>query len=177
MSWLLAGLVAGSLVYCVLVIVAARRYLRVRPLPLRQPIPISVLKPLAGLDEGLESNLQTFFQQEYPSYEILFAVRHETDTAVSVVRELQAKFRNVPSQLLFVGEPPYPNAKVWSLHHMTQAANHDLLVMSDSDIRVYPDFLRTIAAEFQDPKLGVSTCPYRAVPGPKPLVALWRPSG
>ena len=65
MSWLLASLVAGSLIYCILVIVAARRYLSVRPLPLRDTLPISVLKPLAGLDDGLESNLRTFFEQDY----------------------------------------------------------------------------------------------------------------
>lgn len=166
MSWLLAALVAGSLVYCFLVIVAARRYLRVRPFPLQDATPISVLKPLAGLDDDLESNLRTFFEQDYDSFELLFAVRQETDPAVPVVRTLQGQYPNVPSQLLLVGEPPYPNAKVWSLHHMTEAARHDLLVMSDSDIRVTPGFLRTIAAEFQDPKLGVSTCPYRAVSGP-----------
>jgi ceramide glucosyltransferase len=165
MSWLLAGLVAGSLVYCILVIVAARRYLRVRPFPLVDAAPISVLKPLAGLDDGLEGNLRTFFAQEYRAFELLFAVRQESDPAVAVVRALQAEYPDVPSRLLLVGEPPYPNAKVWSLHHMTEAARHDLLVMADSDIRVTPEFLRTIAAEFQDPKLGVSTCPYRAVPG------------
>lgn len=165
MSWLLAGLVAGSLVYCILVVVAARRYLRVRPFPLKEAPPLSVLKPLAGLDDGLESNLRTFFEQDYPAFELLFAVRQSEDPAVAVVRSLQARYPHVPSRILFVGEPPYPNAKVWSLHHMTEAAAHDLLVMSDSDIRVTPDFLQTIAAEYQDPKLGVSTCPYRAVPG------------
>ena len=165
MHWLLLAVVAGSLVYCLLVIVAARRYLAVRPPHLKIPPPLSVLKPLAGLDEGLESNLRTFFEQDYRSYELLFAVRFETDPAVNVVRKLQAEYSQIPSRLLLVGDPPYPNAKVWSLHHMTEAAQHEVLVMSDSDIRVTSDFLGTIAAEFQDPRLGVSSCPYRAVPG------------
>jgi ceramide glucosyltransferase len=165
MDWLLLAVVAGSIVYCALVIVAARRYLGVRLLQLESPPPVSVLKPLAGLDEGLESNLRTFFEQDYPSYELLFAARFENDPAVNVVRKLQVEYRHVPSRLLLVGEPPYPNAKVWSLHHMTQAAQYDVLVMSDSDIRVRPDFLRAVAAEFQDAKLGVSSCPYRAVAG------------
>jgi ceramide glucosyltransferase len=165
MDWLLLAVVAGSIVYCALVIVAARRYLGVRLLQLESPPPVSVLKPLAGLDEGLESNLRTFFEQDYPSYELLFAARFENDPAVNVVRKLQVEYRHVPSRLLLVGEPPYPNAKVWSLHHMTQAAQYDVLVMSDSDIRVRPDFLRVVAAEFQDAKLGVSSCPYRAVAG------------
>jgi ceramide glucosyltransferase len=64
-----------------------------------------------------------------------------------------------------VGEPPYPNAKVFSLDAMTRVARHDLLVMSDSDIRVKPDMLRVIAAEFADPNTGLATCPYRAIAG------------
>lgn len=165
MSWLLLGLVVGSLVYCVLVIVAARKYLSVRPLSLMKPMSLSVLKPLAGLDDGLESNLRTFFEQDYPQWEMLFAVRVESDAAVPVVRKLQAEYPHVSSRLLLVGEPTYPNAKVWSLQHMTEAASHDVLVMADSDIRVGPGFLKAVASEFQDERLGVSTCPYRAVPG------------
>jgi ceramide glucosyltransferase len=67
--------------------------------------------------------------------------------------------------LVLTGEPPYPNAKVFSLDCMLAASSNDLVVMSDSDIRVTTDFLRTVAAEFQDSVLGVATCPYRAVPG------------
>jgi ceramide glucosyltransferase len=67
--------------------------------------------------------------------------------------------------LIVTGEPPYANAKVYSLDLMLGAARHDLLVMADSDIRVTRDMLKTIAAEFQDPGLGLATCPYRAVAG------------
>lgn len=126
--------------------------------------PLSVLKPLAGLEDSLESNLRGFFEQRYPAFEILFAVRTPTDGAVSVVQKLRAEYANVPSKLLFTGEPPYPNAKVWSLDQMKSAAQHELLVMSDSDIRVTPEFLSTVAAEFADRAVGLSTCPYRAVP-------------
>jgi ceramide glucosyltransferase len=172
LSWILGGVLLGSWVYCILIIVAARRYLSVRPSPLpagMTPEPVSILKPLAGLDEGLEDNLRTFFLQRYPNggeYEILFAVRSEADPAVAVVRNLQAEFPAVHSRLLIVGEPPYPNAKVWSLDHMMRAAAHDLLIMSDSDMRVDPHMVHVLAAEFQgDPKLGVATCPYRAYGG------------
>ncbi len=127
---------------------------------------ISILKPLAGLDLDLESNLRTFFEQDYPAFEILFALRSESDPAVAVVAHLQQEYSNVPSRLLITGEPPYPNAKVFSLERMLEAAANDLLVMSDSDIRVTPEMLRTVAAEFQDDHVGVATCPYRAVPGP-----------
>ncbi len=162
---LLAVLLAGSLVYCVLTIVAAVRYRGVRPPSLRDCMPISILKPLAGVDDGLEENLRTFFEQKYPDFEILFAVRNSDDPAIAVAERLRARYPAVPSRLIVTGEPPYPNAKVYSLDRMLAAACHDLLVMSDSDIRVTPDMLAVIAAEFQNPKLGLATCPYRAVPG------------
>jgi ceramide glucosyltransferase len=165
LALVLPALVAGSLVYCVLTIVAAVRYRAVRPPDLRDPVPISVLKPLAGVDDGLESNLATFFEQDYAAFEILFAVRSEKDPAIAVAEKLRARYPNVPARLIVTGEPPYPNAKVYSLDRMLAAAHHDLIVMSDSDIRVTPAMLARIAAEFHDPRLGLATCPYRAVPG------------
>jgi ceramide glucosyltransferase len=165
LAWVLLALVAGSLVYCVLVLVAATKYLAVHPPALPSPYPLSVLKPCAGLDEGLEENLRGFFEQDYPSFEILFAVRSAEDGAVSVIQRLRGEYPGIPSRLIVTGEPPYPNAKVYSLDKMTRAACHDVLVMSDSDIRVTPSFLSVMAAEFYDPYVGVSTCPYRAVAG------------
>jgi len=161
----LAVLLAGALVYSLLAVIAALRYLAVRLADLTASEPVSILKPLAGLDLDLESNLRTFFEQDYPAFEILFAVREESDPAVAVVRKLQKEYETVASRLLITGEPPYPNAKVFSLDRMMAEAAHDLLVMSDSDIRVTPALLKSIAAEFQDSKLGVATCPYRAVAG------------
>ena len=165
LAWLLLALVTGSLVYCVLTIIAAIRYRAVRPPELRAPMPISVLKPLAGVDDGLEENLRSFFEQDYSEFEILFAVRKPDDPAIAVAERLCARYPAVPSRLIVTGEPPYANAKVYSLDLMLGAARHDLLVMADSDIRVTRDMLKTIAAEFQDPALGLATCPYRAVPG------------
>ena len=160
----------GSLVYSVLQIAAALSYLSVRRRDLQFPAePVSILKPLSGLDLDLEANLRTFFEQEYPAFEILFAVRSENDPAAPVVERLCREYSKIPTRLLVTGEPPYPNAKVYSLEQMLQATANDLVVMSDSDIRVTPDMLRRVAAEFQDAHLGVATCPYRAVSGP----SLW----
>src|ERR1700758_3027118 len=83
------GGLCGSLVYSVLQIVASLKYLSVQPPPLTSTPALSILKPLAGLDLDLESNLQTFFEQDYPSFEILFALRHGDDPAAEVVRRLQ----------------------------------------------------------------------------------------
>jgi len=174
---LLAVLTVGAAVYSLLVVVAVWDYLGARrpKLPAGQavgqasrpaiPAPISILKPLAGLDEGLEENLRSFFRQDYPNFEILFAVRDAADPAVALVTKLRSEFPDIPSQLIVTGEPPYPNSKVYSLHRMVAESHHDLIVMSDSDVRVTPGMLQAIAAEFQDPILGLATCPYRAVPG------------
>ena len=161
-------LTLGGLVYLVLSVVAARRYLHT-PMPAGLPSPISILKPCHGADLGLEEHLRTFFTQDYPAYEILFATRTPQDAAVPIIQKLQAEYNRIPSRLIQVGEPPYPNAKVWSLQHLVQAAQHDLLAMSDSDIRVGPHFLTAVSREFANPQIHLATCPYRATAGP----SLW----
>lgn len=161
-------LIAGSLVYCALTVMAAARYAAVVPkmtgskdgLP-----PVSILKPLSGDDLGLEENLSSFFEQDYPDFEVLFAVRRADDPAVAVAERIRARHAEIHSRLIVTGEPPYPNAKVFSLDRMLAVARHDLVVMADSDVRVTPDFLSTVAAEFQGEGTGLITCPYRAVPG------------
>ncbi len=161
----LLALLAGGAVYCVLVIIAAKRYLGVKPPVLDSAPGISILKPLAGVDEGLEENLRSFFEQDYEKFEILCAVRSAEDPALALFERLRKQYSSVDARSLVTGDPPYPNAKVFSLDNMMKAARHDLLVMSDSDIRVKPGMLKVMAAEFQDPTLGLTTCPYRAVPG------------
>jgi ceramide glucosyltransferase len=167
LAWALLALAGGSWAYCLLTVWAVldwRREGRGRSGPGGME-PISVLKPLHGLDEGLEENLRTFFEQDYPAYEILFAARREDDAGLKLARRLSREYSHVRARFFVTGEPPYANAKVWSLEIMTREAAHDLLVMSDSDIRVTREMLATLAREFREPGLGVATCPYRAVPG------------
>jgi ceramide glucosyltransferase len=156
----------GCWVYCLLAVIAAFRHSRSgRPaLPGKQGA-ISVLKPLSGLDEGLEDNLRSYFEQDYPEFELLFAVRHNWDPAVAVVRRLMREYPAGASKLIVTGEPPYPHAKVFSLKCMFDRARHDLIVMGDSDVRVGRDFCHSLAAEFEEERLGLVTCPYRAVSG------------
>ena len=98
--------------YSALVVAAACSYLaRARP-ALAHSEPVSILKPLAGLDEGLEENLRSFFRQDYPEFELLFAVRDASDPAVAVVERLRAEFPHVPARLILTGEPPWTNAEV-----------------------------------------------------------------
>jgi ceramide glucosyltransferase len=164
-SVLLLAVVTGSCVYSALSVLAARNYLR-QPRRRSSLLPVSILKPLAGADLGLEDNLRSFFQQDYPEFEVLMAVRTRDDAAAPVVRKVQAAYPRVRSRLIVTGEPPYPNAKVFSLDRLMDAAGHDLLVMADSDVRVAPDMLATVTPEFEDRDVGLTTCPYKAVPGP-----------
>lgn len=164
---LLAVLVAGSLVYCVLIVVAACRYLLVSPPAPISRAPISVLKPLCGLDEGLEENLRSFFVQDYAQFEILFAVHRADDPAVAVVEKVKSEFAGkIETRLIVSGDSPIPNAKAFSLNQLVREAHHNLLVMTDSDVRVTPGFLARLGAELQDAQVGMITCPYRAVEGP-----------
>lgn len=174
-AWLVGAVVLGALVYCLLVVWAARAYRLARVATAHQranrkdqPLPaISVLKPLRGLDQGLEENLRSFFTQEYPEYELLFAVRDRQDPAVALVEKLQAEYPGVPSQLVLTGEPPWRNAKAWSLQVMQGKAKQEVLLMADSDIRAAQDLLQTVGREFAaDQNLMIVTCPYRAVGGP-----------
>ncbi len=168
-------LVAGSWVYCVLGIVAARaqgREKRTSHSPGIETgvcatcVGISVLKPLAGIENGLELNLRSFFEQRYPNFELLFAVHESSDPAAALVERLQAAYPGVASRLLFTGEPPYANAKVFSLSRMTSAAAHNVLITSDSDVRAGSGFLERIALEIAQNRYDLASCPYRAVPGP-----------
>jgi len=163
-------LVAGSLVYCVVTIIAAARYCALRSAAggggaTRPWPPISVLKPLAGVDDGLEENLRTFFEQKYPDFEILLAVRSPEDPAREVAERLRTEYPAVASRLIVTGNPPYANAKVFSLERMLAVARHDLIVMADSDVRIGPGMLAAISREFAAPEVGLVTCPYRAAPG------------
>jgi ceramide glucosyltransferase len=162
----LVSLLVGSWVYCVLVSVAARRYLAIS-LPALKELPgISILKPLCGQDDLLEDNLRSFFTQDYPAYEILFAVDRMDDPAVAIVDKVRGEFPQGPRvHLIETGDPTVPNRKAHSLGRLVPGAQHSILVMSDSDVYVPPDLLRRVAAELQNPAVAVVTCPYRAVPG------------
>ena len=162
----LSVLLAGSLVYCVLVIIATRRFLQAkRPARGTQP-PISILKPLCGYDEGLEANLRSFFVQDYPQYEVLLGIHRADDPAAKLASKIIEEFSGrVEARLVVTGESSIPNAKAFSLNRLVREAKYDLLVMSDSDIRVQRNLLSTLAQEFQRQSVGLITCPYLAVPG------------
>ena len=122
--------------------------------------PVSVLKPVHGLEAQLERNIESFFQQEYPDYEILFAADEADDAALDVVREVCARYPHIPTRVLVTGTP-WPNPVVYAFHCMSEVAAHNILVTTDSDVEVGPRYLKEIIAPLLDPKVGMVTCVYR----------------
>lgn len=173
--YILLAFLCGGWVYCALSVVAAWRLKPRERAAVAAPsltstgIPgLSVLKPLAGAEARLEANLRTFFEQDDSNFELIFAVREALDPAVEVVHRLERAYPGVQTRLLVLGEPPYANAKVFSLSRMTGVAAHPWLVMSDSDVSVSRDFLSRVREEIAGDRYDLATCPYRAVPSPGP---------
>ncbi len=127
--------------------------------------PVSVIKPVFGLEPLLEENLESFFQQEYPEFELIFGARSPADPAIAVIETLRARYPQVKVRCIYSGEPLWPNPRVYSEHKMIAAAEHNILVIGDSDVRVPRDYLRNIAAPLRDPAVGLVTCIYRGKAG------------
>jgi ceramide glucosyltransferase len=164
------GLVTST-VFAGMVLWAVPGYLRERRAALAQlqarpgftPL-LTLLKPLHGDEPGLEAHLVTFFEQDYPEYEILFCTRSAEDAGLATARRVAARYPKIPAKFLSTGgEPDYINAKVASMERMEAEAAHEILVISDSDVRVTPNYLRSVALPFADERVGGMCCPYRGV--------------
>jgi ceramide glucosyltransferase len=175
MSYVLLGFgVLGlltSTVFAGMVLMAVPGYLRERRAALAQTRArpgfapaLTLLKPLHGDEPELEAHLATFFEQDYPEYEILFCARAANDAGLETARRVAARYPKTPTKFLSTGgEPDYINAKVASMERMEAEAAHEILVISDSDVRVTPDYLRSVALPFADRQVGAMCCPYRGV--------------
>src|SRR5690606_30380302 len=123
--------------------------------------PLSVIKPVRGLDPGAEINFRTFFQQRYPSeFELIFACESEDDPAVPLLRRLIAEYPHVPARLVLAPPRPDLTGKMANVAAAYRHARHDLLVISDSDMRAAPDFLHRLVSPLQEDGVGlVGTLP------------------
>jgi ceramide glucosyltransferase len=170
------GLITSTL-FAGMVLAAMPRYLRERHVaesearkrPGFTP-PLTLLKPLAGAEPHLEADLASFFEQDYPEFEILFCAREANDAGLEIAQKVAQRYTGVPAKFFATGEPPYINAKVASLELMEKSAAYDILVISDSDVRVTPDYLRAVALPFADANVGGMCCPYRGI---APEGGLW----
>jgi ceramide glucosyltransferase len=117
--------------------------------------PITIFKPLKGIDEDLEQNLRSFFELDYPSFQMLFCVADERDPAISIVEKLRAEYPEHDTQLV-VGCPAFGlNPKVESLAAMDRHRKHQVILISDSNVRVRPSYLRETVCYLAEPGVGL----------------------
>jgi ceramide glucosyltransferase len=124
---------------------------------------VTIFKPVHGMEARLEENLESFFQQDYPAFEIVLGARDAADAGLLLAEKIRQRYPQVRSRIVVSGPPTWPNAKVFSLSKMIPGSTNDYFVISDSDVRVSPDFLRNVIPALFDPTIGLVTCPYRGV--------------
>jgi len=122
--------------------------------------PVSVLKPVKGLDKDAYENLASFCRLDYPEYEILFCVDADDESVLSVLAKLTANFPLCNIRVLYGSGRRATNDKVAKLARLTNEAAYEYVVISDSDVRVRPDYLRQVVAPLRDPNVGATTCIY-----------------
>ena len=124
--------------------------------------PVTILKPLCGAHPDLYESLRSFCEQDYPDVQVVFGVRDPADPAIEVVQRLMNDLRARNLKLVVNERDVSVNPKVSNLVTLFASAEHDVLVIADSDIRVGPDYLRAVVAPLADPRVGLVTCLYRA---------------
>jgi ceramide glucosyltransferase len=152
-----------STAYLALVFAAIVRFRRRRQIGAEFTPPVSLLKPLHGVEPGLKEYLESFFRLDYPEFEILFCARNDTDAGLLIAKDLASAYPHVRTKFLTSGEPPWPNARCFSLSIMNEVASHDILVITDSDVRVAPNYLCDVIRPFREAAVGLVTCVYRGV--------------
>lgn len=161
-----------STIYLAMTLVATSRYLRrasiARSASLAIPAsslpPVTIFKPVHGMEEQLAANLESFFKQDYPDYEIIFGVRDSENPAGKIAEEVRSRYPWIPSRIVVSGPPTWPSAKVFALDKMLAASSRSYFIISDSDVRVSPDFLKNTIPPLLDPESGLVTCMYRGIP-------------
>jgi len=166
LMWVAALGTVTSSIYCGMVMVAAARFGLRRRREMRAPMdflpPLSALKPLHGTEDGMERNIETFFEQQYPEFELLFCARHETDEGLKLARKVGERYPQVNARYITCGEPmpKFHNAKVYSLEKLSAEAKNDLYITSDADVRVAPDYLARMVQNLKDPHMALASCVY-----------------
>ncbi len=125
--------------------------------------PVSILKPLHGLEAQLAANLESFFDQDYPQYEVIFAVASEVDPARAVAQAVCERHPETPSRVLVTGHSPWPNRPAYAFARMTEVARTAIFVTSDSDVVVDRGYLRAVVRPVLQENTGMLTCLYRGL--------------
>ena len=163
-GYLFLILAASPFIYYLLVLFSTWRFFwraeeRLRPDSGFTP-PVSNLKPLRGLDPEAYENLASYCRQDYPEYELIFCVGDESDPSVPVLEKLKRDFPERQIRTLFGSGRKAINDKVGKLVRMVNEAHYETLVINDSDVRVEPNYLRTVVAPLRDPRVRGVTCLY-----------------
>ena len=162
--WAILLLALAPLGYYVTAIIAAIRFFRrerAKQLPAFTP-PVSLLKPVRGVDFGTYENFASFCMQNYPEYEILFCVNEMSDAAVPVIQKVMKDCPARRIRILANAPQIGSNRKINNLALLTREANYEILLQTDGDVRVGPNYIRELVAPFVDPTVGVASCFYRA---------------
>jgi ceramide glucosyltransferase len=149
--------------YAVAIVAAGKFFRRKTERPGDFFPPVSILKPVRGLDRDAYENFASFCRQDYPEFEILFCVSDWQEPALPVLRQLIADFPKRKIKVFVGADPLGASDKVNKLCRMTREAQNEILIVSDSDVRVEPGFLAAVAAPFADPRVGGVTCLYRGL--------------
>jgi len=162
-------LALAPLAYYLLSLYCVLDYFReLRALPPLNPSftpPVSIIKPVRNVDREAYENFASFCWLDYPEYEIVFAVADRDDPVIPVIQKLQRSFPACSIRLVTTVANLGANNKVNNLCQLVQEAKHELIVMSDSDVRVEPDYLRNVVGPFSDAQVGVVTALYRGMSG------------
>ena len=160
-----AAVSAAAMSYALIAWRAAARHPAAAPRMGQAPA-VSVLKPLCGAEPHLYECLRSFCEQRYRQFQIVCGVRDPHDPAIEVVRRLQRERPEQDLQLAISSGEHGSNQKVANLIGLLPLARHDYLVIADSDVRVAPEYLAALIPPLEDPRTGIATCLYRAIPGP-----------
>ena len=165
-----------SLVYVALSVVVTVLWRHSGTVRLAEPTtlpPVSVLKPLCGLEPGLLENLRSFCEQSHPNYELLFGARDANDPALEVARKVAAEYPHRDIRIVPGATRLGENRKINTLAHLMPLARYDLIVIADSDIRVGPGYLQRVVEPLSDKSVGIVSCSYRG----RPAGGLWSDLG
>ena len=125
--------------------------------------PVTILKPVMGVEEGAYDNFASFCRQEYPRYQILFGTMDPDDPALAVIERLRADFPECEIDVVVCADEAGVNRKVSNLRNMARQARYEVLLISDADMRVRPEYLRRVMQPLRDKRVGMVTCPYRGM--------------
>jgi len=166
LEWMfLVPTITGS-VYVVLCLIALWRFHTRPPKTARKPFvswpPVTMLKPVHGLEKNQRENLRSACLQDYPLFQVVFSVQTPDDPAVPLLREIQREFGPESVTVVIGNRRAGSNGKINNMLGGLPYARHEILVISDSDVRLRPDYLRTIIAPLADPEVGCVCTLYKA---------------